>query len=99
MRTERAPESRRFHRIAVKKPASLVINLGRYQDFGRHEERLPCLILDSSPGGFRLRTTVQLRRGQIVEVIADEDPLSAVRCVVIWVGKTGEAGLQPCSQS
>jgi hypothetical protein len=94
-----SPECRRFERVASKEPASLVINLGRYQDFGRHEERLPCLILDSSPGGFRLRTTVQLRRGQIVEVIPAEDPLSAVRCIVVWVGKTGEAGLQPCSQA
>ena len=87
------PEGRRLKRITLKKRASLVVNLGRY------EERLPCVILDSSPEGFRLRGTFQLRRGQVVEVISDDDPLNAVRCSVIRVGKpwslhVGEAGLQ-----
>lgn len=47
-----------------------------------HEQRFPCLILDSSRDGFRLRGTFRLRRGQPVEVISDEDPLHAVRCSV-----------------
>jgi hypothetical protein len=95
------PEKRRrFERVVSKKPASLVINLGRYQDFGQHEERLPCLVLDSSQGGFRIRAIFPLRRGQVVELILNaEFSGSSVQCIVVWVGKTGQAGLQPCSLS
>ena len=69
----------------MKESASLVLHLQEYN--GRREERHPCLILDSSQNGFRLRGAVRLRRGQVVEVILDED---AVKCVVVWVGKAGE---------
>jgi hypothetical protein len=59
---------------------------------------LPCLIVDSSKQGFRLRGEFRLRRGQLVEVIVD-DPVDSVPCEVIWIGKAGskqegEAGLQ-----
>jgi hypothetical protein len=63
-------------------------------------ERRPCLIVDESPGGFRLRgVSSRLRRGQVVEVILDQDPSKAVRCSVIWTGQPGtkqegEAGLE-----
>jgi PilZ domain len=87
------PEGRRPKRTSFRARASLIINLNRGQ------KRLPCLVMDSSTEGFRLRGSFQLRRGQIVEIILDEDPLSAVRCSVVWVGKPGsahegEAGLQ-----
>ena len=87
------PEGRRPKRAVSRARASLIINLNYSQ------KRLPCLVLDSSKEGFRLRGGFQLRRGQVVEVILDEDPLSAVRCSVVWVGKPGssqegEAGLQ-----
>ena len=93
MPTFRIPEGQRLKRTAVKKRASLVAK------HGRQLERIPCLILDSSPGGFRLRGTARLRRGQVVEVILDEDPSNVVHCSVIWVGKPGsknegEVGLQ-----
>lgn len=86
-------EVRRLKRIAVKKRASLVLK------HGRHEERIPCLVVDSSQGGFKLRVTSRLKRGHVVEVVLEEDPLIAVPCSVIWVGKpgskyAGEAGLQ-----
>lgn len=86
-------EGRRLKRVALKKRASLVAKLGR------QIERIPCLILDSSQDGFRLRGSLRLRRGHVVEVILDEDPLDPVRCSVVWVGKPGskhegEAGLQ-----
>jgi PilZ domain len=78
------PEGRRSKRIFCKAPrASLVVNLDRTP------KRLPCLILDSSKDGFRMRSSVQMRRGQVVEVILDDDPVSAVRCVVVWVGRAG----------
>jgi hypothetical protein len=87
------PAGRRSKRVALKKRASLIAKLGR------HEERIPCLILDSSPDGFRLRATVSLKRGQTVEVVADGDPFDSVQCSVVWVGKPGtkhegEVGLQ-----
>ncbi len=88
------PEGRRSKRIFSKAPrASLVFNLDR------NPERLPCLVLDSSKDGFRVRGSFHLRRGQIVEVILDEDPLNAVRCSVVWIAKTGsrnegEVGLE-----
>ena len=87
------PQGRRPQRSVFKERASLIINLDRGQ------KRLPCLVLDSSQEGFRLRGSFQLRRGQVVEVILDQDPLSAVRCSVVWIGKAGskhegEVGLQ-----
>ena len=91
------PAGRRSKRVALKRRASLIAKLGR------HEERIPCLILDSSQAGFKLRGTARLRRGQVVEVILDEDPMDVVHCSVIWVGKPGsknegEVGLQAVSR-
>jgi hypothetical protein len=87
------PQGRRSQRVVSKRRASLVINLERNQ------KRLPCLILDSSKEGFRLRENFHLRRGQAVELILDEDPPGSERCRVVWVGKAGskqegEAGLE-----
>ncbi len=31
--------------------------------------------------------TFKLKRGQVVEIIADEDPLNISKCQVIWIGK------------
>jgi PilZ domain len=86
-------EGRRSIRVMSKRRASLVINLDRNQ------KRLPCLVLDSSKEGFRLRGSFHLRRGQVVEIILDEDPLRSIRCSVVWVGKSGsrqegEVGLE-----
>ena len=93
MPTFPVPEGRRLRRIAAKKRASLVINLERNQT------RIPCLVVDASDRGFRLHGNFRLRRGQTVELILDEDPLRAVRCSVVWIGKAGskqegEAGLE-----
>ena len=77
------PERRRLKRLMSKRRASLVINLDRTP------QRLPCLVLDSSKEGFRLRGSFHLRRGQVVELILDEDPTSPERCSVVWVGKPG----------
>ena len=65
----------------------------------QNQKRFSCLVLDSSEEGFRPRGSFRLRRGQLVEIILDEDPLNAVRCSVVWVGKAGskregEVGLQ-----
>jgi hypothetical protein len=87
------PKARRSKRTVLKRRASLVINLDRNQ------RRLPCLILDSSKEGFRLRGSFQLKRGQVVELILEEDPPSSERCSVVWVGEAGskqegEVGLE-----
>jgi hypothetical protein len=84
-------DGRRSKRVAGKKPARLVINLSGFQ------KMLPCIVIDRSHDGFRLRGDFKLRRGQLVELVLD-DPIS-VRCEVIWVGKAGsqhagQAGLQ-----
>jgi hypothetical protein len=83
------PERRYSKRSACKKRASLVLDL----------KRQPCLVLDSSKNGFRVRASFHLRRGQTVEIILDEDPLNPMRCSVVWVGKAGskhegEVGLE-----
>ncbi len=83
------PERRYLKRSPRKRRASLILEL----------KRQPCLVLDSSNDGFRMRGTFRLRRGQVVEIIFDEDPPNAVRCSVVWVGKAGskqegEVGLQ-----
>ena len=77
------PKDRRSKRVMSKRRASVVINLDRNQ------KRLPCLVLDSSKEGFRLRGSFDLRRGQVVELILDENSPSSERCSVVWVGKTG----------
>ena len=87
------PERRHSKRDLFKQRASLIINLDR------KPKRLPCLVLDSSNDGFRLGGSFRLRRGQIVELILDADPLNAVRCSVVWIGKAGskhesEVGLE-----
>ena len=77
------PERRYLKRSPRKQRASLVVNLEQNQ------KRFPCLVVDSSEQGFRLRGSFRLRRGQVVEIILDEDPFNAVRCNVVWVGKSG----------
>ena len=77
-------ENRQFNQFASKKPGSLVVKL----DY-EHEQRFPCLITNASPAGLKLCVSVRLRSGQFVEVISNDDPFTALRCKVIWVGKTG----------
>ena len=86
-------ERRRSNRMLSKAPASLTIGLDRNQ------QRLPCYVLDSSKEGFRVRGSFHLSRGEVVEILLDEDPLYFVRCNVVWVGKAdskleGQAGLE-----
>lgn len=69
--------------MKAKRRASLVINLDR------KPKRLPCLVLDSSKEGFRLRGSFDLSRGQVVELILDEETVSPERCSMVWVGKAG----------
>jgi hypothetical protein len=78
-----AHENRRSKRVATKKGASVVVSLGS------QPQRIPCLIVDRSPEGFRLRGSFRLRRGQVVEVIPGADELDAIPCSVVWVGKIG----------
>ena len=87
-------KARRSKRVVSKRRASLVINLDR------KPKRLPCLVLDSSKEGFRLRGSFHfIRRGQVVELILDDEMPNPQRCSVVWVGKAGskqegEVGLE-----
>ena len=76
-------KTRGSKRVAWKRRASLVVNLDR------RPKRLPCLVLDSSKGGFRLRGSFDIRRGQVVELILDEESAGSELCSVVWVGKAG----------
>ena len=42
----------------------------------------PCLIVDKSQAGFRLKGNFRLRRGQLVELVLD-DPMDSMRCEVM----------------
>lgn len=84
------PGGRRSIRVAAKQRASLVVDLSGQRMF-------PCLIIDRSQEGFRLRGEFKLKRGQLVELVVDE--MDSVRCEVIWIGRpgteqVGEVGLQ-----
>ncbi|HEY6945733.1 MAG TPA: PilZ domain-containing protein [Candidatus Acidoferrum sp.] len=88
------PQGRQSTRSMSKRRASLVVI-----NQGGNQKRFPCLVLDSSKGGFRLRGSFDLGRGQAVELILEENPPIFERCSVIWVGKAGskqqgEVGLQ-----
>ena len=83
MTTFHGHEGRRSKRVVTKKGASVVVNLGS------QPQRIPCLIVDRSPEGFRLRGGFRLKRGQVVEVIPAEDELNSIRCSVVWIGKPG----------
>lgn len=92
MPSSRVTGGRRSNRVVTKKRASLIVATGGVQ------RMLPCLIVDRSQEGFRLRGDFRLRRGQLVEVVV-EDLVDSVKCEVIWIGKpgsqqAGEAGLQ-----
>jgi len=59
---------------------------------------LPCLIVDKSQEAL-VASNFSLRRGQIVELIAD-DPEDSVRCEVIWVAEQGHSrkGKRGCNR-
>jgi PilZ domain-containing protein len=83
------PRGRQSTRVTSKRRASIVVSQSRY----------PCLVLDFSLDGFRLRGSFHLKRSQMVELVLEEFPPICERCSVVWVGKAGskhegEAGLQ-----
>jgi PilZ domain-containing protein len=88
-----SPFKRNSERHGARLYASLIVNLNR------QVQRLPCLILDISRRGYRVRGSFRLKRGEQVEVIPRDDPIAAAKCNVVWVGRTGsalqgEAGLE-----
>jgi len=90
------PERRRSKRAMPRVRASL-----SFLSLRGRAERIPCLIVDLSQDGFELQvgSGSGLRRGQLVDLILDEDPSKPVRCRVVWIGEPGSkqegrAGLQ-----
>ena len=61
------PKGRRSKRVMSRRRASLVI------DLDWNPKRLPCIVLDSSKEGFRLRGSFHLKRNQVVEIILDQE--------------------------
>lgn len=53
------------------------------------QKRLPCLVVESSNEGYRVRASLPLRRGQTIELVFEEDWTLAACCNVVWVGKAG----------
>lgn len=81
---------RRSQRVSLKKRGRLVVN---------NQHLLPCIVVDSSKEGFRLRATLRARRGDLVEVILDEPQSHIEQCSIVWIGKPdtkefGEVGLE-----
>ena len=94
MQTPPVPEGRQSQRLVSKMRSSLVVKHASGQ-----QHRLPCLIIDASQRGFRLRASAPLRRGTVVEVVSDDDSSTSMQCKVIWVGRAGskhegEVGLE-----
>jgi hypothetical protein len=77
------PDGRRSKRSTTRTKVKLVINTKGDKTI------LPCLIVDRSQEGFRLRGDFSLTRGQLIEIILDDKPLQPVCCKVIWVGEAG----------
>jgi hypothetical protein len=80
-----ARKGRRSMRMMSKgRRASLVVNLGR------KPKRLPCLVVNYSKEGFRLRgkSFRVIRLGQVVKLIFDGDtPPAPMRCRVVGLAK------------
>ena len=76
---------RKAKRVVAKHRASLVVNLDTNQ------RRVPCLVVDSSKEGFRLRGISRIRKGELVELLLEENlhSHSSQKCRVAWVGKVG----------
>lgn len=88
-----APRDRRSKRVGTKRLASIVVQ------HDSEPEEIPCLILNISADGFRLRTVSPLQAGQVVKIILPNETHDALPCRVVWAGKEGpkrqsEAGLQ-----
>jgi PilZ domain-containing protein len=85
--------NRRSERRPLQIPACVVI------DPNHNPNRIPCLIVDLTTKGFRLRGNFNLSPGQVVQVILEHQPQISVQSRVVWVGKTdskqeGEFGLE-----
>ena len=88
----RPHKNRQSKRIVLKRGASLVVNLERIP------KRLPASYSIARQRG-SVMGTFRLKRGQVVEIMPDDDPLNLSKCHVIWIGKPGsmhegQAGLQ-----
>ena len=89
------PERRRAKRAASKERVSLLVERGELV------QRMPCLILDTSPGGFRIDASARLKRGDIVELVWEQN---STCYQVIWAAELGsqlqgQAGLRRVARS
>jgi hypothetical protein len=64
---------------------------------GELTERVPCIVLDVSAKGLRIRSANRLSPGQIIDFVSDGR--NDLRCRVVWTGdvgsiQSGQAGLR-----
>ena len=84
---------RRSERTPLQIPACVVL------DPNRNPTRIPCLIVDLTTKGLRLRGNLNLSRGQVVQVILEHQPQISFHSRVVWIGQAdsnqeGEFGLE-----
>jgi len=84
---------RRSERTPLQIPACVVL------DLNRNPNRIPCIIVDLTTKGFKLRGNLNLSRGQVVQVILDHQPQISFHSRVVWIGQAnsereGEFGLE-----
>jgi len=92
-----SPKRCRSERTYVKKRATLKRATLSFFSLRGRAERLPCSIVGRLQDGFRLQVGFGprqqvgsgLRRGQLVDLILDQDPSKSVRCRVVWIGEPG----------
>jgi hypothetical protein len=77
------PVTRRYVRIAVNIPVTLIL-----EPEGK-KIKYPCSMLDVADGGVKLWAEVPVSVGQIVDVVPAEGPKFTVRSRVVWVGEPG----------
>lgn len=93
MPAKRKPNARVFRRTATLIPVALVL---RGQ---RRKTQSQASVLQTSFLGMRVRTTVNLKRGQVLRIVRMTGPSASVSARVVWVSaldsdRHRQAGLQ-----
>ena len=78
-----SPAPRRYDRIPVSIPVTLIV------EEGGKKVGHPSYMVDVSERGIKLKANVPVAIGQVVEVIPSKGPRYTVRSRVVWVGKVG----------
>ena len=80
-------DRRQYPRTLMEKPLAVLF------DFTGRGAAREALTVDLSQKGARIRTDIQLTRGQSVDLLA-KDSVNTVPSQVVWVGNTGPDGVR-----